>query len=124
MRCVLCLIATFFTIDKHQAYDENGDITAKNNVRSNTNKVAVIELEGVIATTYESNLFSKEKNATNLLKSLIALQTDNEIKGIIIKMNTPGGTVATSQNIYNQIKKLRKTKPVVVVFDDVSASGG
>ena len=120
--CVLCLFAAFFTIDKYKAYETDGE-QSKSSIK-NANKVAVIELEGIIATTYESNFFSKEKNATNLLKSLIALQTDNEIKGAIIKLNTPGGTVATSQNIYNQIKKLRATKPVIVVFDDVSASGG
>lgn len=121
--CILCLFATFFAVDKYKAYEYDGE-NSKSSIKTNTNKVAVIELEGVIATTYESAFFTKEKNATNLLKSLIALQTDNEIKGAIIKLNTPGGTVATSQNIYNQIKKLRKIKPVVVVFDDVSASGG
>ena len=121
--CTLCLLAAFFTTDKHKPYQYDGE-TSKKSIATNANKVAVIELEGVIATTYESNFFSKEKNATNLLKSLVTLQTDNEIKGAIIKMNTPGGTVATSQSIYNQIKKLRVSKPVVVVFDDVSASGG
>lgn len=121
--CILCLFATFFTVDKYKAYEFEGEST-KSSIKTNANKIAVIELEGVIATSYESTFFAKEKNANNLLKSLIALQTDNEIKGAIIKLNTPGGTVATSQNIYNQIKKLRATKPVIVVFDDVSASGG
>ena len=121
--CILCLFAAFFTADKYKAYEFDGD-SSKSSIKTNTNKVAVIELEGIIATTYESTFFSKEKNASNLLRSLMALQTDNEIKGAIIKLNTPGGTVATSQNIYNQIKKLRTTKPVIVVFDDVSASGG
>lgn len=116
--CILCLVAGIFGIDREKPYVKNTEFIA------NTNKIGVIELEGAIATSYESNLFSKETDAPSLLKSLINAQSDNELKGIIIKINSPGGTVAMSQNIYNQIMKLKAKKPVVVVFDDVAASGG
>ena len=125
--CVICLIAGFFGIDKEKPYIKNINSqksAATKSLIANANKIGVIELEGAIASSYESNLFSKEANAPSLLKSLISAQTDNEIKGIIIKINSPGGTVAMSQNIYNQIMKLKKQKPIVVVFDDVAASGG
>lgn len=116
--CILCLVAGIFGIDREKPYVKNTEFIA------NTNKIGVIELEGAIATSYESSLFSKETDAPSLLKSLINAQSDNELKGIIIKINSPGGTVAMSQNIYNQIMKLKAKKPVVVVFDDVAASGG
>jgi len=97
-------------MDKDRPYNknENNNAISKTNVISTVNKVAVLELDGPIATTYESNFFSKEANAQTLLESLISLQTNNDIKGIIIKINSPGGTVAMSQNIYNQIIKIRK----------------
>ncbi len=116
--CILCLIAGFIKADKYEAYFE------KDNILTNANRIGVIELEGAITSESEGSLFSNEKSAPNLLKSLISAQTDNEIKGVIIKINSPGGTVGMSQNIYNQIMKLRNTKPVVVTIDDVAASGG
>ncbi len=124
--CVLCLIVGGFKVDKDKPYEnvEQNKQTKSKAIISNINKIAVIELEGAIAASYESNFFSREANAPTLLKSLISTQTDNEIKGVIIKINSPGGTVAMSQNIYNQIMKLRSKKPVVVVIDDVAASGG
>ena len=116
--CILCLIVGFIKADKYEAYFE------KDNIFTNANRIGVIELEGAITSESVESIFSNEKNATNLLKSLINAQTDKEIKGVIIKINSPGGTVGMSQNIYNQIIKLRKTKPVVVTIDDVAASGG
>ncbi len=118
--CILCLIAGFIRMDRYKPYSEND----RNKTITNNNKVAVINLDGAIASSYESSFFSREASAPILLKSLINIQTDNEIKGVIIKINSPGGTVAMSQNIYNQIIKLRQKKPVIVVMDDVAASGG
>ena len=117
--CILCLIAGFFKIDKHEPYQDS-----ENKAARFTNNIGVIELEGPIASSIESNFFAKEANATNLLKTLITAQTDNSIKGIIIKINSPGGTVAMSQNIYNQVIKLREKKPVIVLLGDTAASGG
>ena len=122
--CVLCLVAGIYTVDKHKPYNEPKKANSSKNIITNANKVAVLELEGAIASSYESGLFSTETNAPALLKNLSAIQNDKEIKGVIIKMNTPGGTVGMSQNIYNQIMKLKKTKPVITVIDDVAASGG
>ncbi len=124
--CILCLILGFFKIDKDEPYNnvEGKKATKSKTLMNNVNKIAVIEMEGAIASSYESNFFSRESNAPNLLKSLIAAKDDSEVKGIIIKINSPGGTVAMSQNIYNQIIKIRKDKPVIVMLDDIAASGG
>ncbi len=123
--CILCLVLGFFKIDKDEPYNEDGKKVTKNKtIMKNINKIAVIELSGAIASASESNFLSRESNAPNLLKSLIAAKEDPEIKGIIIKINSPGGTVAMSQNIYSQIIKIRKDKPVVVILDDIAASGG
>ena len=102
--CVLCLVLSYFTTDKHTPYNMENKKNNKNFV-SATNKVAVIELDGAIASTSDSNFFSKEANATNLLKSLKTAKEDKDINGVILKINSPGGTVAMSQNIYNEIIK-------------------
>ena len=120
--CLLCLITSFFTVDKHKPYIE--ETKNKKNFVSSTNKIAVIELDGPIASSSESGFFSKEANATSMLKSIKNAREDKDINGIILKINSPGGTVAMSQNIYNEIMKARKIKPVISVLDDVAASGG
>lgn len=122
--CVLSLIIGFCSIDKQKLYVENSKDKSGKNIITQANKIAVLELEGVIASSYDSSFFSKESNAANLLKSLQEIEKNNDIKGIIIKINSPGGTVGMSQNIYNKIIKIRKNKPVIAVLDDVAASGG
>jgi len=124
--CILCLVIGFISIDKYKFYEESDDTSSgkSRTIISNANKIAVMELEGTIVSSYESSFFGSELNASSLLKSLQSVVKDNDIKGVIIKINSPGGTVAMSQNIYNQIMKIREIKPVVVVMDDVAASGG
>ena len=120
--CILSLLVGFFCIDSDTLYGIS-EINS-GHVISNTNKIAVIELDGTIASSYETGLFTSEASASNLLKSLKSAMLDNSIKGVVIKINSPGGTVAMSQNIYNQIMETKKYKPVIAVLDDVAASGG
>jgi protease-4 len=122
--CIFCLIAGVFSIDKNKPYMGDENQKQSKNIITNANKVAVIELNGTIESTAESSLFSTDTNATGMLKSIKLAKDDKDIKGIILKINSPGGTVAMSQNIYNQIIATRQTKPVIAVLDDVAASGG
>ena len=123
--CIISLIAGFINIDTDKLYNNSAkDIKTGNKITSPMNKVAVLNLEGPISSEYESSIFSKDSSAASLLKSLQSISEDNDIKGIILRINSPGGTVAMSQNIYNQILKIRKIKPVIAVLDDVCASGG
>lgn len=122
--CVLSLIVGFFCIDRDTVYGIAENNLNSKKIISTSNKIAVMEMEGTIVSSYESGFFTNETSAPALLKSLKAAASDNTVKGVIIKINSPGGTVAMSQNIYNQIMETRKLKPVIAVFDDVAASGG
>lgn len=46
------------------------------------------------------------------------------IKAVVVRIDSPGGTVAATQEIYEEIEKLRKKKPVVASLGGVAASGG
>lgn len=120
--CIFSLVIGIFSIDKDNPYQAENKSSKK--IISNANRIAVIELDGAIASTSDSNFFAKEANATNMLKSLKSAKDDSEVQGVILKINSPGGTVAMSQNIYNQIMSIKKNKPVIAVLDDVAASGG
>lgn len=76
-------------------------------------KIAVIDLEGVI-------LDSKEFD-----KQLKKYDEDSSIKAIILRINSPGGGAAASQEMYTAVKRVRdrKKKPIVCWISTVGASG-
>ncbi len=88
-------------------------------------KIALISLQGAISSdTSSSSLFGEYGSAESALKSLEKAIDDNSVKGVILRVNSPGGTVAMSQEIYEIIMKLRDKKPVAVSMADLAASGG
>ena len=87
-------------------------------------RIALIKLEGVIQGGQSDSFFQESYSAETARKSLAKAYEDPSVKGILLKINSPGGTVAESQEIYNLILKIRKTKPVFVSMGDVAASGG
>jgi protease-4 len=76
--------------------------------------VALVKLQGVI---YDSE---------TPIKRLERFGNDDRIKAIVIRVDSPGGGVAASQEIYQEIKRLRdeKQKKIVVSMGSVAASGG
>jgi protease IV len=58
------------------------------------------------------------------LKLLDDLAKSTRVKGVIIRIDSPGGTTAGSEAIYEKIRIIAKDKPVVAVMDTVAASGG
>ncbi|MDH4129118.1 MAG: signal peptide peptidase SppA, partial [Spirochaetota bacterium] len=71
------------------------------------------------------NIIEYQRMMPQILSSLKIAQEADHIKGIIIRINSGGGTVAASQEIYRSIREFRKrsNKPVIAVLGDVAASG-
>ena len=68
----------------------------------------------------------EEELAQDVRKQLKTAQEDSHVKGIIIQVTSPGGTISDSDQIYNEISKYRKKtgKPAVAFMEGVAASGG
>lgn len=82
------------------------------------NRVGIIKLEGIILDGGYLPI------ATNIAKSFEMAEKQG-IKNIVLRINSPGGTVGASQEISREIKKYReKNMRVVVSLGDVAASGG
>lgn len=82
--------------------------------------IAVLSIEGVIS--YNGQTGSKFRWLTNLL---FEMAKNSKSKAIIIRINSPGGTVAASQEIYRAIKKVRASGiKVIALMEDMAASGG
>ena len=88
-------------------------------------KVAVVEIEGVISAS-GGGAFGMAATSSREIVDQIRRAADNrEVKALLIRVNSPGGSAAASQEIYDEIRAAhRKGKPVVVSMGDVAASGG
>src|SRR5438105_9113060 len=75
-------------------------------------KIGVVEVNGVISASKEP------------LRQLIEFRRDKDIKAIVVRIDSPGGSVAPSQEVYRAILRARKDKKVVVSMGTVAASGG
>jgi len=91
---------------------------------SEGDKIALISIQGAISSDNSSSLLGEPDSAEGALKALEKAAEDKTVKGVIFRINSPGGTVAMSQEIYGTILRLREKKPVVVSMADVAASGG
>ncbi len=85
----------------------------------------VLELKGMIMSGSDESAFAKVGTAGWLNRQLRRAQKDSHVKGVLLRINSPGGTVATSQEIQQSVLSFRKSgKPLVVSMIDVAASGG
>ncbi len=60
----------------------------------------------------------------DLIEKIEKIENDSALKGIVVSINSPGGTVVASQELYKKLKKISEKKPIVVSMKEVAASGG
>lgn len=90
-------------------------------------KIALIQITGVIADADRRGLITKGENpVARFVESLHKAAKDPKVKAIVLRINSPGGTVTASDIVYREIQHFKNTskKPVVVLMSDVAASGG
>lgn len=90
-------------------------------------KIALIDVEGILVNADSSSLLSDGEHPVSLLlEKLDRARRDSSVKAVILRINSPGGTVGASELMHNEIIHFRKTtgKPVIAMMMDVAASGG
>ena len=88
-------------------------------------KVGVVAVSGLIsADGGGSLLFGGPQGSRSIMAHLREAAADNNVKAVVLRINSPGGTVGASQAIYEEVARLAEKKPVVVSMGDVAASGG
>src|SRR5690606_17661622 len=65
-----------------------------------------------------------ERGPQDFIKDLETARRDSSVKAVVIRINSPGGSAAASQELYRAIRRVRADKPVVCSMGDVAASGG
>jgi protease-4 len=97
---VIISIAALFFIGRRDTGFEFGE------------KVGVVEIKGVIADAQET------------VSQLKRFRKNEDIKAIVLRIDSPGGGVGPSQEIYAEVKKTTNTKKVVASMGAIAASGG
>jgi protease-4 len=90
-------------------------------------RVGLLYIEGIIATGRQGDSFfyMGETTSDHISKVVKQAVDDKGVKALVVRVNSPGGSAAASQEIYNSLKKFRDTgRPVIVSMGDVAASGG
>jgi len=83
-------------------------------------KVAVVEVEGIIGAGTDRGL-----DTDTLIRTLGEYRDDPAIRAVVLRIDSPGGVVGPTQEIFTAVRRLREAKkPVVASLGSVAASGG
>ena len=85
-------------------------------------KVAVYYAFGDIDGSASS--FDEGINSKKVIKELRELREDDDVKAVVLRVNSPGGSAYGSEQIWREVTLLKAVKPVVVSMGDYAASGG
>jgi len=116
--------ATFSSINSDKRYNEqfvSGNTSSKN-------KILLIPVNGIIMSGTDGGMWGGQTDPVQMVvDSLEKAETDNNVKAIILDINSPGGSVTASDNIHTALKRFKNKRPnipIVAYFGEVAASGG
>lgn len=90
-------------------------------------KIAVVDVTGLLIDQQQNGLLTEGENPVSLVKEqLDKAKDDSMVKAVILRVNSPGGTVTASEMLHEEVLrfKAKSKKPVVALLTDVAASGG
>lgn len=110
--CFLTIVILFLFVFIFLAGIGSGLLLSGDGGFSSDDKVAVLRVEDVIL---DSRIY---------LESIETITKDKDVKAIVVRIDSPGGAVGPSQEIYSELKELGEKLPVVASIGGVGASGG
>jgi protease-4 len=117
-----------FVVDAIPAEDELTETTVMSDAGAGRgSKVAQIDVTGLIIDAEKPQLLGRGENPmSRFVECLRHAEADADVRAVIIRVNSPGGTVTASDVMYREIKRFKAAtgKPVVISMADVAASGG
>jgi protease-4 len=98
------------------------EIVVERGTRAVPDRVALITLRGLISSSIPGNV--SDSMVEDMRMALAQARDDSHVKAIVLEIDSPGGEVTASDQIYNAVTKARARKPVVIYMDSLAASGG
>ena len=89
-------------------------------------KVLLLDLSGVISSQDKDGLVPQPNMLATFREELTRASKDDKIKALVVRINSPGGTVTASDILYHELRdfKTKRKVPVIASMMDVAASGG
>src|SRR5437762_7684242 len=98
------------------------EILLQRGAGATTEKIAVITMRGLISSSIPGSV--SDSMVDDMRAALQQARDDSRVKAIVLEIDSPGGEVTASDEIYSALVKARDKKPVVVYMDSLAASGG
>jgi protease IV len=98
------------------------EILLQRGSRSSLDKIAVITMRGLISSSLPGSV--TDSMVDDMRAALQQARDDSRVKAIVLEIDSPGGEVTASDEIYSAVVKTRARKPVVIHMDSLAASGG
>src|SRR5437870_1814187 len=98
------------------------EILLQRGTRPTLDKIAVITMRGLISSSLPGTV--SDSMVDDMRAALQQTRDDSRVKAIVLEIDSPGGEVTASDEIYSAVVKTRARKPVVVYMDSLAASGG
>jgi protease-4 len=86
------------------------------------NKIAVIYVEGQMVADKSADAPAGSAFSSDIVKSMRAATDDPDVKAIVLRVNSPGGTPVAAEEIISQMRKTRSVKPIIVSMGDIATS--
>ena len=89
-------------------------------------KIAIIDVDGLLANRQKSGWLRRGENPVSLfIEKLDKAATDKSVKAVVLRLNSPGGTVAATDIMYHQLRQFRDetSKPVIACVLGIGCSG-
>jgi protease-4 len=90
-------------------------------------KVVIVEVEGMLMNARSGGFLQPTENPVSLLaQELDRAAGDPRVKAVVLRVNSPGGTVTASDTMYGMVSAFRRKtgKPVIAATQEIAASGG
>ncbi|MFC2061518.1 signal peptide peptidase SppA [Elusimicrobiota bacterium] len=122
---LLSLISSIYLIFLNKDHKHKGISLLSIKKKSELPAIGLVEIYGQIYSPYQESSFFESSGLQGILDTLKDFREDEEIKGVILRINSPGGTIGAVQEITREIERIGKEgKPVVASVSDIGASGG
>src|SRR5947199_8962355 len=103
-----------------------GPLEEKQLSGSGTYKVLMVELSGLISSRESEGLVEQPNPVAHLKEELTRAANDSKVKALVVRINSPGGTVTASDVLYHELRALKEKRKIRVIASlmAVGASGG
>jgi len=109
---ILVVFGLGFSLLFYSAFRSLGEGSKEVVTTGRGEKIGVVELVGVIT------------SSEDIIRQIKKYREDKSIRGILLRVDSPGGAVVPSQEMYEEVRKTREIKPVIVSMGSLAASGG